>query len=281
MQQTKAAKTLPTDFTNIREKFYERIEEVIREYNIPPEMIVNIDQTGIQLVPVSDWTMEERGSNQVPITGVKDKCQITGVTGVSLTGNLLPLQLIYQGKTAACHPTFNSPKEQIVTQSVNHWTTVDTMLTYAKDVLWPYFDDQRDKLDLPLRQRDRVILYVYKVHQTREVKSAIKNQDVELVFVPACCTSELQPLDVSGNGFFKQQLKQKFCDWYADQVSTQLNSGKSVTDINIDLKLSTIKPLHANWVLSAFDTLAGNTDVLKNGWEKTGIAGIVNDINQD
>ena len=58
------------------------------------ELIINFDQTGINYVPVSSWTMEEAGKD--------DKHQITAVFGASLSGDFLPVQLVYQGKLTKC-----------------------------------------------------------------------------------------------------------------------------------------------------------------------------------
>ena len=38
------------------------------------------------------------------VIGAGDKRQITACIASSLHGDLLPLQLIFQGKTTACHP---------------------------------------------------------------------------------------------------------------------------------------------------------------------------------
>ena len=65
---------------------------------IPPQLILNWDQTGIHLVPASSWTMDKRGSKQVEIKGVNDKRQITAVFCGSLTGDFLPIQVIYRIK---------------------------------------------------------------------------------------------------------------------------------------------------------------------------------------
>ena len=72
---TKAARKLPADFENIKEAFLSRITQSIQKYNIPKELCINMDETGARFVPVSDWTMAEQGSAQVPVTGydVRDK----------------------------------------------------------------------------------------------------------------------------------------------------------------------------------------------------------------
>lgn len=54
------------------------------------------DQTGLNFVPVSEWTMEIKGSRRVEVAGLKDKI---AVFAGSTDGNFLPPQLIYSGLT--------------------------------------------------------------------------------------------------------------------------------------------------------------------------------------
>jgi hypothetical protein len=42
-------------------------------YKILPELVINWDQTGINIVPVSQWTIEVEGAKRVEITGIDDK----------------------------------------------------------------------------------------------------------------------------------------------------------------------------------------------------------------
>ena len=40
---------------------------------IPRQLLINWDHTGIQYVPVSAWTMAKEGSKRVEIAGINDK----------------------------------------------------------------------------------------------------------------------------------------------------------------------------------------------------------------
>ena len=40
---------------------------------IPPELIMNWDQTGLNIVPLSSLTMDQRESQRVELTGLNDK----------------------------------------------------------------------------------------------------------------------------------------------------------------------------------------------------------------
>jgi hypothetical protein len=74
-------------------------------YDIPAELVVNSDQTGIPLVPSSDYTRAPKGAKDVSTHGHGDKRQITIVPSTAATGESLPLQVIYQGKTQQSLPS--------------------------------------------------------------------------------------------------------------------------------------------------------------------------------
>jgi hypothetical protein len=61
-----------------KDKYLKSIESKVEMYKIPPELVINWDQTRINIVPVSQWTMEVEGAKRVEITGIDDKRQITG-----------------------------------------------------------------------------------------------------------------------------------------------------------------------------------------------------------
>ena len=91
------------------------------------------------------------------------------------------------------------------------------------------------------------------------------------VFVPAECTGELQPLDLSISEEFKATMKRSFSCWYADEVKQALNQGVSLDNLKVNLRASLIKPLHAKWLMLAMPTLQENTGVFHIGFEKNGI----------
>ena len=115
---------------------------------IPKDLILNWDQTAVNYVPVSNWNMAKEGSKKVPIAGIDDKQQITIVLAAAMNGKLLPLQLVYQGKTKACLPTVDFPTDWDVTFSPNHWCNGITMDHYVRNVIVPYVQDTRKNLDL-------------------------------------------------------------------------------------------------------------------------------------
>ena len=92
------AKVAVQKFDELKTQFLLDIKVVVEMDEIPPELVINWDQTGIHYVPVASWTMD-KGSRRVEIVAVDDKRQITAVFAGSLAGDFLPPQLIYKGTT--------------------------------------------------------------------------------------------------------------------------------------------------------------------------------------
>ena len=98
------AKVAVEHFEALKSQFLFDIKATVEMQEIPPELVINWDQTGIKIVPVSSWTMEKRGAKRVEIAGVDDKQQITAVFAATPIGEFLPFQLICKGTTRACLP---------------------------------------------------------------------------------------------------------------------------------------------------------------------------------
>lgn len=61
--------------------------------------------------------------------------------------------------------------------------------------------------------------------------------------------------------------------WYATEMKKrkELKAETTVDDIKVDLKLSSVKVTHANWVIDAYTELDSQLDVIRNGWCRSGM----------
>ena len=50
------AKPVINNFDEVKTKYLTDIKTLVNKHNIPPELIINWEHTGIHLVPVSKWT---------------------------------------------------------------------------------------------------------------------------------------------------------------------------------------------------------------------------------
>ena len=77
-----------------------------------------------------------------------------------------------------------------------------------------------------------------------------------------------QPLDLE---------TKKFNNWYSKEISKQSENGKPLADVDVKLRLSTLKPIHAGWIVDFYNyiTLGEGRKVIENGWKASGIADTV------
>ena len=76
---TSKSKYTVDDFADVKKPFLQSVVETVTMEEISPQLVFNWDQTGMDIVPSSSWTIEERGSKRIKLVGIKDKCQIMAV----------------------------------------------------------------------------------------------------------------------------------------------------------------------------------------------------------
>ncbi|WAR07101.1 hypothetical protein MAR_017059 [Mya arenaria] len=203
---TKATKTLSADLEDIKDTFVSKVQGMIQEHHIPDSLVLNFDQTGCHMVQGGEWTMEERGSAKVTIAGLDGKRQMTALLTVTKSGRMLPPQLIYTGKTDRC-----LPKGWDLTCTESHWSDGGSMVRFAEKILLPYINGVRESL--PLAQ----------AHQSPEFHRLLRDNGICYTYVPAACTDCLQPLDLTVNFEYIENIKSCFHEWYSAQVVSLLD----------------------------------------------------------
>ena len=99
------------EFEALHLRFLSTWAQKAHDNQVPPQLIISCDQTGLNVVPSASWTMEEEGSKRIEMAGLNDKRQITVTLAAAMTGDLLPIQVLYNGKTDCCHPNYPFPQE--------------------------------------------------------------------------------------------------------------------------------------------------------------------------
>jgi hypothetical protein len=108
---------------------------------IPPEAIVNADQMGLCLLPVGNRTWAPQGARQVDVSGKGEKRQLTVMVATSCTGEILPMQCIWSGKTSASLPSAaaRQPAEAqgflFTPGGKNHWSSIKSMKAVSLSLL--------------------------------------------------------------------------------------------------------------------------------------------------
>ena len=79
-------------------------------------------------------TLAKGGEQSVAIEGSADKPSITGTFGISVSGNFLPMQLIYGGKTAQSISKFKFPECFSISVNPKYFSSTEESLKYLKEV---------------------------------------------------------------------------------------------------------------------------------------------------
>jgi hypothetical protein len=214
-----------------------------------------------------------QGSADVAVVGAEDKRQITACVAASLRGDLLPLQLIFQGKTPRCLPatTPASTAARIdLTYSNNHWSTQQTMQDWIANVLLPHSERMIETHSLDSDAHILLLLDCWSVHKSAEFRTWLQmtHPRIHLVFVPANCTSKLQLADVALQRPFKSCITQSFNEWATATIAAQIRTGE-ITGIASQMSMATIKPLVLEWCVSSWRGLRERKQLILDGWEES------------
>lgn len=142
--------------------FLTYINRVITQQNIPPELVLNADQTSCSYVSMGRMTIA---------SWLTDKRNIILTSTISLLGHFLPMQFIYQGKARASQPA-GQPASQPASQvASNQFAISQNPRQQSNEAEMPMlidnYSDQKQK-ELRLQSMQKALL-------VRDVSSGQKN----------------------------------------------------------------------------------------------------------
>ena len=168
------AKTTVINFDELKETFLQDIKHSILMDEIPPQLVINFNQTGIHYVPVSSWSMEMEGAKRLKMVGKGNRHQITAIF------------------------------------SDNYWSNEQTMLSYFEKVMFSYL--QKKKAELQLEPDHPVLLLFdnFKAQCIEDILTLLDTKNIDFVIIPANFTDRLQQLNHSINKAAKEFLYGNF-----------------------------------------------------------------------
>ena len=259
----------------LEKSYLHGIVRKIEENSIPLSLVLNLDQTPSKYIPVFNKMLAPKGSKTVLIKGSTDKRMITATFTIILDGSFLPIQLAYGGKTKKSLPRVKFPSSFSLSVNPKHYSNEQESIKVLNEIIIPYVTKERERLELKNDQAALLIMDVFKGQMTSPVLKVLSDNNILLQSVPANFTYLFQPLDVQGgpNGFVKRLMKKKFTDWYAEQITKAMDEGQELESIDIPLKLSIVKLLHAKWLIDMYNemTSAEGRHVCLKGWQIAGI----------
>lgn len=100
---------------------------------------------------------------------------------------------------------------------------------------------------------------VYKAQLDQSFLDTLTANNILYLFVPPNCTD----------------LKNEFLKWYSNEMAKKLMWGVRGPDIVVDMKMSTVKPVSIDWIISAHKSIKPETII--QGFEKASLLGVFNE----
>lgn len=244
----------------------------IKEEDIPAELYTNFDQSQVLFAPGDKVTWAEKGSKQVAIVGMEEKRAFTVMVTVSSDGSLLPIQAIYAGKTSRSCPSPNSPHHKdlvnagcLIQESgtKTYWSNLSTMKNFVNEILAPYFDRQKETLNLPSSQKSLWTIDVWSVHRSKEFRRWMKDTHPTIIvdFVPGGCTGVAQPCDVGIQRPFKHSIKRSYHEDVVSNILSQLENEADL--VTLDTHLGVLRDRSTRWLWNAYQAVNNKALVKK------------------
>ena len=77
-------------------------------------------------------------------------------------------------------------------------------------------------------------------------------------------------------------MRKKFVTWYAEEIKKQMDEVVPAESIDVNLKLTSLKALHANWLIELYNVLTTaelynvlTRETVLNGWKKSGVTAVL------
>lgn len=239
-------------------------------HGIPSSLIINLDETGIQMIPKHTTTLAPRGSVQVPGTAKKAMAQITKVTAITASGVLLPYQLIFSGKTALVQPHNVLPSEgSFYSQTPSHFTVTSAQLEMMEKIIIPYVNNVRSLLpSSEQRQKALLIWDGHATHMHADVVQLLRNHGIYSEVLPPNCTSRYQPLDVLFNGLEKRYLVDNFSEWHHRTFMAAIERDPETLDV-IPTRAAAKRSLIATLIRGVHEKMEKMTNLILTAWAKS------------
>ena len=230
-------------------------------------------------MPLKGKTWAAKGTKQVEITALDDKRQFTAFPVINAAGEVCAhVQLTWQGLSnrscpnMCCQAKYAEHLTHVATPS--HWSTPCTVEAAVDDIYLSYVVPKCLALGIIPSETYWLIEWdVYSSHRGEEILARLKAKYPRLIiiFIPASCTGELQPLDVGFNGPWKCLITKFAAQWLSMNIREQLVSNPDPTKVSLGLKKSDLVEPFCGWITAATVEMKNKPGLIRRCWEKTGV----------
>lgn len=130
-------------------KYFDDLEEIIRQYNILPNCIWNADETGMQFSPSPSKVLAKKGTRKLLTRTNNSNDSITLMVTINAVGDAMPPLCVTKGKTTRCIQSFamlDAPAGTVWTYQENAWMNNVIGVEWFHKVFLPNCGPQRPQL---------------------------------------------------------------------------------------------------------------------------------------
>ena len=128
-------------------------------------------------------------------------------------------------------------------------------------------------------RRGITVTLLFTAHITDKVMRILTRLNIKVEPLPKNMTHLLQPLDLTTKASVKKMKKRGFSDYFTSTITKVLEKepNRDVATIEVDLKLSTLKPIHGKVLMDIYDFLRSEKGkkVVLNWWKAAGITEVL------
>lgn len=274
---TQAGQKLPADAEDQMEACAFRLAIAITDHDIPATCVVNGDQTGNTFSQSGQSTYAETGTNQVTVVGKEDKRAFTIMVGISMSGDVLPFQVIYTGQTVTSLPKLDEPGSVYKTANdeakrlkfrfepggKKHWSNMSTMKDYVTHILAAYFNTQRTRLGRP----NQICIWVidcWSVHRSQEFRYWMRDNYpwILIRYIPGGCTGVFQPCDVGIQRILKHAMRKTALSHVVKETVAHLDKNTDPGTIMLEKGIRELRNRSVEWLVDGYNAI-NNRDLVK------------------
>jgi hypothetical protein len=211
--------------------------------------IVNADETNWPVVFANKktWSPKRAGKKEntdiFAILDADTKMSFTVMAAITANGDALPLFMLAKGKTNLCERQLTAMAENEIYHSPSGWVTIQVMEEYFK------FLRHSMQKQVELGERDKILLIIdlYASHRQPELIRKAAEQNIELLFIPAGMTAELQPLDAKIFGQLKSVGAANWTDEYIFDPTKKFTKETASINLQESWNEVTRENVRASW----------------------------------
>ena len=261
--RTSVCQKLPAQLEKALTQFYADAAKFMRIGKYPPSLVGNMDETPAFFDMVPSKCISRKGSKEcvVRTTGCEKK-HLTVVLSATGDGKMLPPMIIFKGKTDKTIKDLDVPVGFVIRTQEKAWMDNELMHVWLDEIWLKHVRDESKKLGF---ENSLLTFDAFSAHLTDSVKQHLLKEECDTLTIPAGCTSKCQPMDVCLNRPFKAVLRKCWVEYISNTI-------EEFDSVDPDFKIpSPTRQNMVDWVKTAYDRLAENTNIVRNSFEVCGI----------